>query len=191
MSGSYYSALSVAVPSRIDSLAFTKGPLAGARFAVKDVFEIDGLKLTVGCRAWYNIASTNTKTAPVIQKLLDGGAQLLGTLKMGSLITGEAPAQSVDYSAAFNPRGDGYQSAFGSSGGSGAALASYEWLDFTLGTDSRCHPYGAQVSCTDKTQRLEVVAGQLWRTVCSSFESVQGGSLLTVLCHPGRKYVIV
>lgn len=191
VSGNYYSALSVAVPSRIGSLASGNGPLAGARFAVKDLFEIEGLRLTVGCRAWYDLAQTNRKTAPVIQKLLNGGANLLGTLKLGSLITREEPAESADYFASFNPRGDGYQSAWSSSGGSGASLASYDWLDFTLGTDSTCYPYNAFVSHTYTRQQPEVVEGQLWRTVYSSFESAKKSSLLRVLCHPGCKYAML
>ena len=104
---------------------------------MKDLFDIEGLKVTVGCRAWYNMSFPAQKTAPVLQKLLDGGASLVGTLKLGSLITREEPAESADYLAPFNPRGDGYQSAWSSSGGSGASLASYDWLDFTLGTDSK------------------------------------------------------
>ncbi|KAH8710031.1 amidase signature domain-containing protein [Phaeosphaeriaceae sp. PMI808] len=126
----------VAVPSRIGVSKNNESPLAGARFAVKDLFDIEGLKLTVGCCAWYDLSSPAKKTAPVLQKLLDGGANLVGTLKLGSLITREEPAESADYIAPFNPRGDGYQSAWSSSGGSGASLASYNWLDFTLGTDT-------------------------------------------------------
>ncbi|KAJ5640422.1 hypothetical protein N7528_000047 [Penicillium herquei] len=50
--------------------------------------------------------------------------------------TAEEPTESLDYHASFNPRADGYQSAWSSSGGSVAAIAAYEWLDFTLGTDT-------------------------------------------------------
>jgi hypothetical protein len=185
VSGNYYSALSVAVPSRIGSLSSGKGPLAGARFAVKDLFEIEGLRLTVGCRAWYDLAQTNQKTAPLIQKLLDGGAHLLGTLKLGSLITREEPAESADYFAAFNPRGDGYQSAWSSSGGSGASLASYDWLDFTLGTDSTFQWCITFVAGTHITQRQEVVAGQLWQMACFNSASAKISCRLKALCLLG------
>ena len=40
---------------------------------------------------------------------------------------------AVDYQAPWNPRADQYQSPTGSSSGSAAAIASYEWLDFTIG----------------------------------------------------------
>lgn len=43
---------------------------------------------------------------------------------------------AVDFHTAFNPRGDGYQSPAGSSSGSAAAVASYDWLDCALGTDT-------------------------------------------------------
>ena len=82
------------------------------------------------------VSSTSTTNAPTIQRLIDAGASLVGTLKLGSLITKEEPTESQDFHAPFNPRAHGYQSAWSSSGGSGAAIASYDWLDFTLGTDT-------------------------------------------------------
>lgn len=50
----------------------------------------------------------------------------------------EHPMQSVDYQAPFNPRGDGYLIPGGSSSGSAAAAASYDWLDISICTDSEC-----------------------------------------------------
>ena len=138
MSGDFYNSLSVAVPSRISHDRGPRKPLEGLRFAVKDIFEIEGLRTTAGCRAYYSLSKTSRKTAPVLEKLITAGAHLVGTLKLGSMITREEPTESVDYHAPFNPRGDGYQSAWSSSGGSGAAIAAYEWLDFTLATDSEC-----------------------------------------------------
>lgn len=134
--GNFPSSLSVAVPSRIKGLSGEGSLINGYRFAVKDSFHVENLRPTIGCRAYYAVTETSTSTAPIIQTLLDYGAHLLGTLKLGSLITKEEPPESADYQAPFNPRGDGYQSAWSSSGGSGAAVASYEWLDSTLGTDS-------------------------------------------------------
>ena len=100
------------------------------------MFDIKGLHCTVGNRARYQLSYASKCTAPVIQRLLDAGANLLGTLKLGSFITKEEPTESQDFHAPFNPRADGYQSAWSSSGGSGAAIASYDWLDFTIGTDT-------------------------------------------------------
>ncbi|KAF4980557.1 hypothetical protein FZEAL_3452, partial [Fusarium zealandicum] len=42
----------------------------------------------------------------------------------------------VDYPGPFNPRGDGHLKSSSGSPGSGSAVASYVWLDFSLGTDS-------------------------------------------------------
>lgn len=43
----------------------------------------------------------------------------------------------MDIHYPWNPRGDGYLTAASSSSGSAAAIAAYEWLDFTLGSDTR------------------------------------------------------
>ncbi|KAF2874248.1 hypothetical protein BDV95DRAFT_666169 [Massariosphaeria phaeospora] len=80
------------------------------------------------------IVATKPHTAP--GSTFDRRMSRLEHSKLGSLITREEPTESADYQAAFNPRGDGYQSAWSSSGRSGAALASYEYLDFTLATDT-------------------------------------------------------
>ncbi|KAJ5707141.1 hypothetical protein N7488_006942 [Penicillium malachiteum] len=132
--------LGVAVRSRMPAFYEKDKLLAGVRFAVKDVFEIKGLRVTAGNRAFYNLPKLAKKTRPAIQGLLDSGAELFGTLKLGSLIAREEPRESVDYPASFNPRADGYQSAWSSSGGSGAAIAAYEWFDFTLATGSSRRP---------------------------------------------------
>ncbi|KAK4203016.1 amidase signature domain-containing protein [Triangularia verruculosa] len=134
--GDFYSSIGVAVPSRLSATLAKKKPLQGLRFAIKDVFAVKGLRVTAGNRAFYTISVPAVATCPIVQRLIDAGADLVGTLKLGSLIAREEPTESVDFHAPFNPRGDGYQSAWSSSGGSGAAIASYDWLDFTLGTDT-------------------------------------------------------
>lgn len=45
----------------------------------------------------------------------------------------------VEYHRLFNRRGDGTLNPYGSSTGSAAALAAYEWLDYTIVPDSK--PY--------------------------------------------------
>nr|POE87632.1 amidase 1 [Quercus suber] len=114
----------------------SRRPLAGLRFAVKDIFDIAGIRTTAGCRAFFDLSCPSVTTAPAVQTLVNQGAVLLGILKLGSLVTREEPTESVDYHAAFDPRGDGYQSAWSSSGASGAAIAAYDWLDFTIATDT-------------------------------------------------------
>ncbi|KAJ8128695.1 hypothetical protein O1611_g4938 [Lasiodiplodia mahajangana] len=136
ISGNYPSTLGVAVPSRIKNRKLSDKPLSGVRFAVKDCFNINGLRVSAGDRAFYAVSRPSAITSKSLQRLTDAGAELLGTLKLGSLIAREEPTESVDFQAPFNPRADGYQSAWSSSGGSGAAIASYDWLDFTIGTDT-------------------------------------------------------
>ncbi|KAL8683875.1 MAG: hypothetical protein Q9186_000218 [Xanthomendoza sp. 1 TL-2023] len=72
-----------------------------------------------------------------IQRLIDAGVEVLGKSKLTSFAAREEPTESVDYQAPFNPRGDGYQSPAGSSSRSAAAVSSYDWLDFAIGSDSR------------------------------------------------------
>ncbi|KAJ4402242.1 hypothetical protein N0V85_005352 [Neurospora sp. IMI 360204] len=54
---------------------------------------------------------------------------------MNSFANWEEPIEYVDYQAPWNPRGDQYQSMGGSSSGSAAAVAAYDWLDIAIGTD--------------------------------------------------------
>nr|POE57829.1 cytochrome p450 3a40 [Quercus suber] len=107
--------------------------------AFVDVLDIAGIRTTAGCHAFFDLSRSSVMTAPAVQTLVDQSAVSLGTVKLGSLVTREEPTESVDYHAAFNPRGDGCQSAWSSSGRSGTAIAAYDWLDFTIASDSE--PY--------------------------------------------------
>ena len=137
IAGSDPQSLSVAVPSRICSPPSTNSPLLGKRIGVKDLFDIAGLRMALSNRAFYAMSTPAQTTAPAIQKLLDAGAVMVGTTKCSSMISREDPVEAVDFQAPFNPRGDGYQSPVGSSSGNAAAIAWYEWLDFTIGSDSK------------------------------------------------------
>ena len=63
---------------------------------------------------------------------------IVGKTKMNPFDMWEEPIEYVDYQAPWNPRADRYQSPGGSSLGSAAAIASYDWLDIAIGTDSKC-----------------------------------------------------
>ena len=110
--------------------------MAGTRIFVKDMFDIGGLRTSVGNRKFFDLYPPCTETASAIQRLIDAGAEILGKSKLNSFAAREEPTESVDYQAPFNPRGYGYQSPAGSSSGSAAAVASYAWLDFAIGSDS-------------------------------------------------------
>lgn len=70
-------------------------------------------------------------------RILNAGAHIVGKAHLSSFAMMEHPTQSVDYQAPFNPRGDGYLMTGGSSGGSAAAVAAYEWIDISVCSDSK------------------------------------------------------
>ncbi|KAL9060553.1 MAG: hypothetical protein Q9206_000963 [Seirophora lacunosa] len=100
------------------------------------MFNIKGLRTSVGNRDFFNLYPPCTDTASAIQRLIAAGAEILGKSKLSSFAAREEPTESVDFQAPFNPRGDGYQSPAGSSSGSAAAVSSYNWLDFAIGSDT-------------------------------------------------------
>ena len=86
--------------------------------------------------AWRKLYPPASKYAHCVQLLIDAGAVIVGKVKLQAMITREEPVEAVEYTDLFNPRGDGYQVPSGSSSGSAAAIASYDWLDLSLGSDS-------------------------------------------------------
>ncbi|OCL12401.1 amidase signature enzyme [Glonium stellatum] len=129
-------ALSIAVPSRLRYTNTSETPLAGLRVAVKDNFNLQGLRTSLCNRAYFSTYPPCNKTAKCIQRLIDVGAVIVGTTKLASFAATEEPTQCVDYQAPWNPRADGYQSPAGSSSGSGAAVGAYDWLDIGIGSDT-------------------------------------------------------
>ncbi|KAK3392427.1 amidase signature domain-containing protein [Sordaria brevicollis] len=130
---------SFAMPSRIitgSGHSSSSRPLAGWRILVKDNIHLHGTKTSQGSRAFYDTYEACTANAPCMQKLIDKGAIILGKTKMNSFANWEEPMEYVDYQAPWNPRGDQYQSTGGSSSGSAAAVAAYDWLDIAIGTDT-------------------------------------------------------
>ncbi|KAH7164950.1 amidase signature domain-containing protein [Fusarium sp. MPI-SDFR-AT-0072] len=114
----------IAVPSRAPTLVTNTPP--NLCVAVKDCFLVRGMKTSLCNRAYYELSEPATFTADVIQALINDGAHKLGSTKLSSMIAREEPWMP----------GDGYQSPAGSSGGSAAAVAAYDWLDCAIGTDT-------------------------------------------------------
>jgi Asp-tRNA(Asn)/Glu-tRNA(Gln) amidotransferase A subunit family amidase len=129
----------IIVPSKIASAVPTTEdhPLAGLRFAVKDIFHVKGLKTSGGSRAYYQVYGPQNYTTQTVEKSLAGGAQLVGKTRTIAFALG-APnnGKEIDYLDPWNPRGDGYQTTGGSSSGSGSAATAYDWIDFTIGSDT-------------------------------------------------------
>jgi hypothetical protein len=124
------------VPSRLYYLPSSEKPLSGKRIAVKDIFHIKGVRTTVSSRDFRAFFCNAKETAPMIQRLIDAGAVIIGTTKTAQFLSGELAPDWVDYSCPFNPRGDGYMEPDCSSTGSAVAAAAYDWVDVTVGSDS-------------------------------------------------------
>lgn len=113
-------------------------PLAGMRVGVKDVLDLKGVHTGNGNRAFAQCYPPANHSADFIDVMIRQGAIIVGKTKTVEFAgEQEVVADWVDYSYPFNPRGDSYLGATGSSTGSAAAIASYQWLDITLGTDGK------------------------------------------------------
>lgn len=127
----------IIVPSRIASMSAKDSPLAGLRFAVKDIFHINGLKTSGGSRAYYETYGYQNYSTETVELSEKAGASLVGKLRTITFALGTPTnGQSVDYQDPWNARGDGYMSTGGSSSGSGSAVVAYDWVDFVLGSDT-------------------------------------------------------
>ncbi|KAJ8129782.1 hypothetical protein O1611_g3850 [Lasiodiplodia mahajangana] len=145
--GNGYRGHGIAVPARSYTALFqpqtpqttfrdTSSPLRGMRFTVKDNYHVRGVKTALGNRAFFETYPPQDSNAAVVTKLLNAGAHLVGKTHLSSFAMMEHPTQSVDYQAPFNPRGDGYLIPGGSSSGSASSMASYDWLDIAICTDT-------------------------------------------------------
>lgn len=109
-----------------------RGPLLGVPFAVKNLFDIQGLPTRAGSKI--NVDGPKaTRDGALVRKLEAAGAILVGGLNMGEYaydFTGE----NAHYGPSRNPRDLGRMTG-GSSGGSGAAVAAGE-VPLSLGSDT-------------------------------------------------------
>jgi hypothetical protein len=130
--------VSVAVPSRLYyPPASEEKPLSGLRFGIKDIIDVKGIRTSIGSRAIFSLDRIGNETGVAVQKLVDLGAVLIGKVKTTQYALSEVPTGDyIDQLGPYNPRGDNYQNPQGSSVGSGVSVASYDWLDFTVGTDT-------------------------------------------------------
>lgn len=100
-------AAAIGVPSRLYYTATSEQPLAGLRvcpssrsvdyplndaalqFSAKDLYDVAGLKTSMGNRAWLSLYPPVNTTAVPIQRLLDLGAVLVGKTRMSQFANGE------------------------------------------------------------------------------------------------------
>jgi amidase len=106
--------------------------LRGKRLAVKDVFDIDGLRAGGGNPAWADEQPVATSTALVVRKLLEEGAQWVGKTVTDEL-TYSLAGINVHYGTPRNPASPA-RIPGGSSSGSAVAVAG-GFADIGLGTD--------------------------------------------------------
>jgi allophanate hydrolase len=105
-------------------------PLAGITFAVKDNIDVAGLPTTAACA---DFAYRPERHAPVVQRLVDAGAIVVGKTNLDQFATGLTGARSP-YGAPESVFGGGLISG-GSSSGSAVAVANGS-VHFSLGTDT-------------------------------------------------------
>ena len=110
----------------------TLPPLAGLPYAVKNLFDVQGVVTLAGSRILRDSPPAR-QDAVLVQRLHGAGAVLLGALNMDEFAYGFTTENSHD-GPTHNPH-DLARSAGGSSGGSGAAVASAQ-VPLALGSDT-------------------------------------------------------
>ncbi|WP_328840125.1 allophanate hydrolase [Streptomyces europaeiscabiei] len=105
-------------------------PLAGRLFAAKGNIDVHGLPTTAGCPAY---AYTPDADAPVVARLREAGALVLGTTNLDQFATGLVGTRSPH--GAVRGAHDPSRISGGSSSGSAVAVA-LDIVDFALGTDT-------------------------------------------------------
>ena len=110
-----------------------EGPLAGLTFGAKDIYDVAGHKTGFGSPDWLRTHAPATRTAPVVQRLLDAGADMLGKTQTDEL-TFSLNGENAHYGTPVNVNAPG-RIPGGSSSGSAAAVAG-GLVDFALGSDT-------------------------------------------------------
>jgi amidase/aspartyl-tRNA(Asn)/glutamyl-tRNA(Gln) amidotransferase subunit A len=175
--------------------------LAGVPYAVKNLFDIEGLVTRAGSKLLLGEPAANAD-AVLVQRLHDAGAVLVGALNMDEFAYGFTTENS-HVGACRNPH-DPSRSAGGSSGGSGAAVAAGQ-VPLTLGSDtngsirvpsSLCGVFGLKPTFGRLSRRgsFPFVAnldhlGPFARSVTDlalSYDVMQGPDALDPGCHATR-----
>ncbi|MFM7849478.1 MAG: AtzE family amidohydrolase [Rubrivivax sp.] len=107
-------------------------PLAGLPFAVKNLFDVQGLPTLAGSKIEREAAPA-ASDAPLVQRLEAAGAVLVGALNMDEYAYGFT-TENTHYGPTRNPH-DLTRLSGGSSGGSAAAVAAGQ-VPLTLGSDT-------------------------------------------------------
>ena len=176
-------------------------PLAGLPYAVKNLFDIEGVTTRAGSKV-RDGEPPAAADAVLVQRLRDAGAVLVGALNMDEFAYGFTTENS-HAGPSRNPH-DLTRTAGGSSGGSGAAVAAGQ-VPMTLGSDtngsirvpsSLCGVFGLKPTFGRLTRRgsFPFVAsidhlGPFARSVedlAASYDAMQGADPLDPGCHATR-----
>ncbi len=109
------------------------GPLAGLCFAAKDLFDVTGYPTGGGQPFILAMSGIKTRTAPVVQQLLDAGARFVGKTITDELAF-SMNGNNAHFGAPINGAAPNRISG-GSSSGSASAVSN-RLCDFALGTDT-------------------------------------------------------
>lgn len=102
-----------------------------------DLYIVEGITASCGNRAYYETYGTQNATGPAISRLIELGADIVGTTKTVQFANGDRPTSDwVDYHAPFTARGDMMTSPSGSSTGAGTSTGAHDWLDVGIGSDT-------------------------------------------------------
>jgi amidase len=118
---------------RIEQAGAAQGPLAGATFAVKDIFDVAGMVTGRGNADWLASHAPAAANTPAVQALLDAGGRLVGkaiTEELAFGVVGINAHYGMPQNAAAPGRVPG-----GSSSGSAAAVGG-GLVDLALGSDT-------------------------------------------------------
>ena len=175
--------------------------LAGLPYAVKNLFDIEGLTTRAGSKV-RNGEPPAAADAVLVQRLREAGAVLVGALNMDEFAYGFT-TENTHYGACRNPR-DLTRIAGGSSGGSAASVAAGQ-VPMSLGSDtngsirvpsSLCGVFGLKPTFGRLSRRgtFPFVAsidhlGPFARSVedlAASYDAMQGPDPLDTGCHATR-----
>jgi AtzE family amidohydrolase len=173
-------------------------PLAGVPYAVKNLFDIEGVVTVAGSKINRSHAPARAD-AVLVQRMQAAGAVLVGALNMDEYAYGFT-TENTHYGPCHNPH-DLTRSAGGSSGGSGAAIAAGQ-VPITLGSDTNgsirvpssfCGVWGLKPTFGRLTRRgsypfvhsidhLGPLADSV-EGLALSYDAMQGPDALDPACH--------
>ncbi|MEK7231194.1 MAG: amidase [Pseudomonadota bacterium] len=119
--------------THVELAGAASGPLAGLTFGAKDIYDVAGHKTGFGSPDWLATHEAAGATAPVVQRVLDAGARMVGKTHTDEL-TYSLNGENAHYGTPVNVNAPG-RIPGGSSSGSAAAVAA-GLVDFALGSDT-------------------------------------------------------